>query len=221
MTACGATVPDKNASGDAFYGASICSQPFVDYFWNTYGFFANSTWNASFGYDDCCNTDLPLARAFNGCYALTYSAQNYLDDDYSGACLNWARRYVREHIGDLRAACGDGDAVARNNGSNVELYSLFFYSKNAPGRAETLVHEARHAALRHNATFPAGSTFGEGKDGADSNWAYNGAWMYGALYLWWYFAEGARTTSALRQLARQRAQIVIDGAFAEHPGYVL
>jgi hypothetical protein len=55
MTACGATVPDKNASGDAFYGASICSQPFVDYFWNTYGFFANSTWNASFGYDDCCN----------------------------------------------------------------------------------------------------------------------------------------------------------------------
>jgi hypothetical protein len=43
--------------------------------------------------------------------------------------------------------------------------------------------------------------------------------MYGALYLWWYYAQGARTTSALRELARQRANVVIDGAFATHPGF--
>jgi len=222
MAICDATVPDKASSGDAFYGASICSQVYVDYFWETYGFAGNkSHWTGGFGWEDCCNTDLPLARAFNGCYALTYSANDYLNDDYAGACLNWARRYVREHIEDLRAECGEGGTVADYSDGTVRLFRSFFYSKSAPGRSETLLHESRHSALSHNAKFPKGSTFGEGKDGADSNWAYNGAWMYGALYLWWYFAEGARTTSALRELARQRANVVIDGAFAEHPGYTV
>jgi hypothetical protein len=223
MAICDATVPDKAASGDAFYGSFICDQQYVDYFWFTYGFSGTgTTWQNGFGYEDCCNTDLPLARAFNGCYVLTYSASDYLNDDYSGACLNWARRYVRENIKSISASCGEtGGPVARNPGGsgNIEVFSPFFYSKTAPGRAETLLHEARHGALSHNAKFPKGSTFGEGKDGADSNWAYNGAWMYGALYLWWYFAQGARTTSAIRELARQRANVVIDGAFAEHPGY--
>ena len=142
-----------------------------------------------------------------------------MNDDYSGACLNWARRYVREHIDNLRASATNGSSRTTPVGRALELYTPFFYSKHAPGRAETLLHESRHDALSHNAKFPKGSTFGEGKDGADSNWAYNGAWMYGALYLWWYYAQGARTTSALRELARQRANVVIDGAFAEHPGY--
>lgn len=222
MAICEATVPDKTASGDAFYGAHICDQVYVDYFWKTYGFSGNkSHWTGGFGWEKCCDTDLPLARAFNACYALTYSAENYLDDNYVGACLNWARRYVREHIEDLRAACGSGDFIAQYQGGTVTLFRGFFYSKTAPGRAETLLHESRHAARGHNATFPKGSTFGEGKSGADSTWAYNGAWMYGALYLWWYFAQGARTTSALRQLARQRANVVIDGAFAEHPGHTV
>ncbi|HVM12916.1 MAG TPA: hypothetical protein VM287_01115 [Egibacteraceae bacterium] len=42
--------------------------------------------------------------------------------------------------------------------------------------------------------------------------------MYGALYLWWFYAAGARTTSAMRQRARQRGNLVIDNAFATHPG---
>ncbi len=220
MVHCTYTVPDKAASGDNFYGASICNQVYVDYFWDTYGFQGNKTyWDDGFGWDDPCNTDQPLARAFNGCYALTYSASDYQNDAYTGACLNWARRYVREHIDDLRSKCGDGTAIASYSGGTVELYLGFFYSKNAPGRAETLLHESRHGARSHDAKFPAGSTFGAGKGGADSSWDYNGAWMYGALYLWWYYAQGARTTSALRQLARQRANVVIDGAFATHPGF--
>ncbi len=170
MVHCTYTVPDKNASGDNFYGASICSQVYVDYFWRTYGFQGNKAyWDEGFGWDDPCNTDQPLARAFNGCYALTYSANDYQNDAYSGACLNWARRYVREHIDDLRSMCGDGSAIASYSGGTVELYLGFFYSKNAPGRAETLLHESRHSAKSHDAKFPAGSTFGAGKDGADSS----------------------------------------------------
>lgn len=220
MVHCTYTVPDKTASGDNFYGASICNQAYIDYFWSTYGFSGNKNyWDDGFGWDDACNTDQPLARAFNGCYALTYSASDYQNDSYSGACLNWARRYVREHIDDLRSKCGDGTKIASFSGGTVELYLGFFYSKHVPGRAETLLHESRHSAKSHNANFPAGSTFGAGKSGADSSWDYNGAWMYGALYLWWYYAQGARTTSALRQAARQRANVVIDGAFATHPGF--
>ena len=102
----------------------------------------------------------------------------------------------------------------------VELYLGFFYSKDVPGRAETLLHEARHQGGKgHNAKFPSGSVFGAGKDGADSSWSYNGAWMYGALYLWWFYAAGARTTTAMKQRARQRGNLVIDNAFATHPGY--
>ena len=67
----------------------------------------------------------------------------------------------------------------------IELYLGFFYSKDCPGRAETLIHESRHMGGKsHNANFPAGSVFGAGKSGADSSWGYEGAWMYGALYLW-------------------------------------
>jgi hypothetical protein len=45
--------------------------------------------------------------------------------------------------------------------------------------------------------------------------------MYGALYLWWFYADGRRTTWALRQAARQRANLVIDNAFATHPGFTI
>jgi hypothetical protein len=128
--------------------------------------------------------------AFNGCYALTYSAQDHLNDSYSSAILNWGRRYVRENIDDLRCFCGDGTAMARSkSGGLVEVYLGFFYSKTSPGRAETLIHESRHQGGKpHDANFPAGSTFGSGKSGADSSWDYEGAWMYGALYVWWYYA---------------------------------
>lgn len=102
----------------------------------------------------------------------------------------------------------------------VELYLGFFYTKDVPGRAETLVHESRHIGGKpHDANFPRGSTFGAGKSGADSSWGYQGAWMYGALYLWWFYAAGARTTPALKQAAKQRGNVVIDNAFAVHPGF--
>lgn len=226
MATCSYTVPDKTASGDNYYGGFICWQPYVDYFWDTYGFRGNKNyWDDGFGWHDCCNTDKPLARTFNACYLLTYSASDYENDSYSSSCLNWARRYVREHIDDLRSKCGDGSAIARSYSGcgaddRVELYLGYWYTKNVPGRAETLIHEARHQGGKpHNANFPAGSIYGAGNSGADSNWDYEGAWMYAALYLWWFYAAGTRTTSAMRDLARQRGNVVIDNCFAAHPGY--
>ncbi len=222
MASCTYTVPDKNVSGDNFYGTSICNQVYVDYFWNAYGFAGNKDyWDDGFGWEDPCNTDQPLGRAFNACYLLTYSAQDFQNDDYSGPMLNWARRYVRDNKHDLRSMCGDGTAIARSfGGSRIELYLGIIYEKDVTGRAETLVHESRHQGGKpHDANFPAGSVFGAGRSGADSSWGFEGAWMYGALYLWWFYAQGARTTSALRERARQRGNLVIDNAFATHPGF--
>lgn len=221
MATCTHTVPDKSASGDNLYGAVICNQAYIDYFWNAYGFQGNKNyWDDGFGWEEACNTSKPLARAFNGCYLLTYSAEDYQNESWSSPILNWGRRYVRNNIDDLRSKCGDGSAIARASGDTVEVYLGFFYTKDVPGRAETLIHESRHVGGKpHNDSFPAGSVFGAGKSGADSNWGYEGAWMYGALYLWWFYAAGARTTSAMRERARQRGNLVIDNAFATHPGY--
>jgi hypothetical protein len=43
--------------------------------------------------------------------------------------------------------------------------------------------------------------------------------MFQVLYLWWFFAAGARTTSAMQQAARQAGNLYIDNAFATHPGF--
>jgi len=215
------TIPNKTTTGETLYGPRICYQPFVDWAWAAHGF-RNNYWDDGFGYEDCCNTDLPLARTFNGIWLLNYSADDYWNEEWSNNILHWGRRYVRNQIDDLRSLCGDGTAIASAGSGRIEVYLGFFYTKDCPGRAETLVHESRHLGGKsHNANFPTGSVFGAGKSGADSTWGYQGAWMYGALYLWWFYADGRRTTWALRQAARQRANVVIDNAFATHPGFTI
>ncbi len=221
MASCTYSVPDKNASGDNFYGAFICQQQYIDYFWEVYGFNGNKGyWDDGFGWHDACNTNKPLARTFNACYLLTYSASDYLNDSYDAPqnILQWGRRYVRESIDELRSFCGDGGAVASFSGGTAELYLSFWYDYSVVERAAILVHEARHEAKGHNATFPSGSVFGSSDD-ADSNWDYQGAWTFEAGYLWWFYAAGARTTSASRERARQAGNVIIDNAFATHPGF--
>ena len=228
MTTCTASVPDKDASGDTFYGQFICAQQYIDYFWNAYGFSdGGDYWHNGFGYEDACNTDLPLARTFNGCYALTYSAEDYANDAYDAPqnILQWGRRYVREQIDDLRAGCGDGTADADSEtgffvDDHVDLFLGFFYSETVPWRASTLIHEARHQGGKdHNANFPAWSIFGPGQPGADSDWDYQGAFTFAVGYLAWFHAAGARTTSAMRESARQAGNLYIDNAFATPPPF--
>ena len=226
MANCTYSVPDKNASGDNLYGARICWQPFIDYAWPAWGF-NYDYWQDGWGYDDCCNTDKPLARCLNAIWLLDYSAPNPADENWSSPILNWGCRFARNAHDDLRARCGDGSYVAYSwwgwfTDDRCELYLSFFYNSNVPSRAGTILHEARHLdGQGHNAKFPSWSAFGAGRSGADSSWGYEGAWMYDALYLWWFYAAGSDTTPALREQARQRAQFIIDNAFASHPRYVI
>lgn len=225
MADCYYIVPDKNASGDNHYGTKICNQDMIDYFWYNYGFSGNKKfWDDGFGYYDCCNTSKPLARTFNALWLLNYSAQDYMNESWDAPCLNWACRYARREIDDLESKCGDGSAIASSFSGwfvndRVELYLGFWYTEHVVERAGTILHEARHQGGKgHNSDLPPGSVFGTGHH-ADSHWGYEGAWTYDALYLWWFYAEGVRTTSAIKERARQRGNLIIDNAFATHPGY--
>ena len=226
MASCTYTVPDKNSSGDNLYGPRICWQEFIDWAWKAHGF-RKSYWDDGFGYYDVCNNDKALARTLSALWLLNYSAEDYSNEQWSNNILHWGRRYVRNQIDDLRSKCGDGSAYATSWSGffvddRIELYLGFFYRLDVAGRAGTLVHEARHQGGKgHNAKFPSWSAYGPGKSGADSDWDYNGAFMYGALYLWWFYADGQRTTAAMRNSAKQRAQFYIDNAFATHPGFVI
>ena len=214
MANCTVPAHDNNSSGDSLYGSRACWQAFVDWCWNTHSFNYDS-WHNGFGYDDCCNSDLPLSRTFAAFWLLNYSADDYNNDDYSNNMLHWGRHYVRDQMHDVTARCGDGTANATTftGGSNsrVELYLPFFYQRDVVGRAATLVHESRHfGGKSHDANFPSWSAFPVGKSGADSSWDYQGAWMFDVLYLWWFYAAGARTTAALQQSAKQRGNFLLD-----------
>ena len=219
-------MPDKNASGDELYGPRICWQAFIDWAWVAHGF-RKKYWDDGFGYYDVCNNNKALARTLAAIWLLNYSAEDYWNEQWSNNILHWGRRYVRNQIDDLRSKCGDGSAIATSFSGifvddRIELYMGFFYNRDVPSRAGTLIHEARHQGGKsHNARFPSWSAYGSGKKGADSTWGYNGAWMYHALYLWWFYADGRRTTTAMRDRARQRAQFTIDNAFRTHPGFVI
>jgi len=129
MTSCSIpTIPNKDTSGDNLYGSRICWQPFVDWAWQAHGF-QKDYWSHGFGYEDCCNTDLPLARTFNGIWLLNYSAEDYWNEEWSNNMLHWGRRYVREQIDDLRSFCGDGSAIAATIGNRHELYLGFFTAR--------------------------------------------------------------------------------------------
>ena len=226
MATCTYSVPNKDASGDNLYGPRICWQAFIDWAWSAHGF-QKDYWDDGFGYEDVCNNDKPLARTLAALWLLNYSAEDYWNEQWSNNALHWGRRYVREQVDDLRSKCGNGTAIATSiTGAlvedRIELYLGFFYTQTVPERAGTFMHEARHQGGKgHNANFPSWSAYGPGKSGADSTWGYHGAFMYHALYLWWFYADGRRTTTAMRNVARQWAQFLIDNAFATHPGYVV
>src|SRR6266540_4252155 len=83
--------------------------------------FQNDYWDNGFGYEDVCNTELPLARTLSGMWLLNYSADDYWNENWDNNMLHWGRRYVREQIDDLRSLCGEGTAIDATIGGRHEL----------------------------------------------------------------------------------------------------
>lgn len=217
------TVPahDNVADGTSFYAASICRQDLVDFWWGVLGM-RKEDWDQGFGFDDPCNVDLPLGRTFTALYLLTYSADDYAKNtgDFSGNALRWAWPYVAQNAHKLQALCfkpgsTPGQWAGWAYGSRIELYLPFFYNFDVSMRAATFLHESRHQGGKsHNG----GSGCPRGAS-CDTNWAYQGANMYEVLYLWWFAVDGTRTTSAIKNMARNRAISVQNNGFNTNPGF--
>jgi len=215
-----------SATGDATYGRLTCDQKMIDQFWNHFDF-DKGDWDDGFGYHDPCNLGLPLARTFNALYLLAYSAEDYANNtsDFSGNALRWAYPYAATHTDELDAKCGgfndDGSLTFATSYSGffvndrVQLKLPFFYRLTVSERAGTIVHESRHQAGKgHNGSddCPRGAS-------CDSSWAYEGANMFQVLYLWWFAVDGTRTTTAMKDIARNRARAIHNRGFIENPGF--
>lgn len=217
------TVPphDNVADGSSVYATGLCNQARVDHWWGVFDM-RESDWDSGFGFNDPCNLDLPLGRTFAALYLLTYSAEDYATNtsDYSGNALRWAYPYTANNIGRLQALCfkpgsTPGEWAGWAYGSRVELYIPYFYSLDVVSRAGSLLHESRHnGGKSHN-----GGTGCPREASCDTNWAYEGANMYQVLYLWWFAVDGTRTTSAIKNMSRNRARTVQNNAFNTNPGF--
>lgn len=212
MASCSIPVLDLDGSGDTLYGPRICNQGFIDWAWSAHDF-DKEDWDQGFGWDEACDVTRPLARTFNAIWCLNYSAEDYWNESYDSDILHWGRRYVRDKIDELDGRCGDGTAIATTRHGPIvdnwtQLYLGFFYQRVVAERAGTLVHEARHADGKSH-----------DKGSRDSSWGYNGAWRYHVAWLAWFAFAGTRTSTAMKTLARQRANIILDTSFVEDPGF--
>jgi hypothetical protein len=217
---------DNDDSGDNFYGYHTCKQKYINQFWNHFDF-DKGDWDNGFGFEAACDLNRPLARTFNALYLLAFSAEDYAKNprDFSGNALRWGYPYSATMIDELDAECGTGNPATGFRAltytgfqdNRTVLQWPFFYGEIVIERAGTIVHEARHAGGReHN-----GGSHCPRLLSCDTNWGYEGANMYQALYLWWFYVAGTRTTTGMKDYARQEAQRIIDRAFVTNPGYVI
>jgi hypothetical protein len=111
-------------------------------------------------------------------------------------------------------------AVGIFGSKHIDLQNTsYFYRKSVFERASTFVHEARHISGKaHRGDFPPGSSYGTGS-GADESWDWNGAWRWQATWLAWYWASATNSTTALRDRARDSANVIMVGAFETPPGF--
>lgn len=212
MATCTYTVPDLDASGDNLYGPRVCWQAFIDWAWNAFDF-DSGDWDEGFGYEAVCDRTRALCRTLGGIWCLTYSAEDYTNESYDSNILQWGCRFARNAIDELDARCGDGTAIASTRWGPIidnytRLFLPYFYGQGVSLRAGTLIHEARHAD-------------GKGHDagGNDSSWGYNGAWRWQVCWLAWFAFAGTRTSQAMKDAARQRANNIINSRFTTHPGF--
>jgi hypothetical protein len=208
----------NNAStGDNDFVGGWCNQPTVDTLWGDFHM-SKEYWDKGFGFDDCCNVNLPLARTFNALALLRLFGTSM--PPRSDNWLPWFYPFASNAIDELWGKCGNGQVsgtIATTftglQDNRTELYWGTFYGQDVPSRAATIVHEARHAdgGSSHNcSSCSAGS--------CDSNWGLFGSRTYEVLYVWWLRAAGGGSiTSPTSGLAQARANAILSSGFCARP----
>ena len=234
------TIPahDNNLEGDTFYGWRVCNQELINKFWRDFHF-NKGDWDEGFGYHNPCNINLPLNRTFSALWLLLYSSPNptfFSTKDFGGDILRWAYNYSAREIDELDARCRknkSSNPIASTfhgpnlwfiNDARTELYLPFFYNYSMVERAGTIVHEARHADGEHHSdcTCPRGASCDKNWPPNQSEWRKYGANVYQVMYLWLFADSAVNTTSAMKQRALDRANLIIDehhGGFCNPPGF--
>ncbi len=219
-------VAPRTESGDALYGPRASVEAFIEWVRGHYPFSAVD-WNTGWGWDTPTDFRYAFGRTLNAIWCLEYSSPTPSEDiDPDRRILDWAGRFARENFGGLQARCGDdwlnGDGTcahfqgtdARTGppvfGDWTDLYMPFFYCSEVPKRAGILIHEARHA-----------SGVGHDDNGFDSSWEYNGAWRWNVCWLAWYANACQNTNAPLKQLAVDRANVILGRDFTTDPGFRL
>lgn len=240
---CSATVPDKIISGDFWYGPdnwNWCRDSWLETL--AFGSYQmeEEDWDNGFGWDDACNTNLPFARLATARVALEVSSANPRMSGTLGSIdfgsdpiLDWALLFTVAVIDDLRASCGVGsDAIAfwqpnlfgsyivLNVQAEGDSAKGFFYGLDVPGRAATLIHEARHWD---------GGPDHINDDTQDRRFNDGGSYSWETIWLWWYAHAASNAPpglpstdpEGLRCRAMDQANALLMSAFAENPGFLI
>lgn len=219
---CCFTVPDKDVTGDNFYGPGNwdwCRNDYTNALVN--GFDMDDRWNGH-GKNDRCNTDLPFGRFVTGFVALSETSPTKTwpnSHDRSGNLLQWGAGWVWDTVEEIVARCGgSNDGIAKCDSccnflgfGDFELLLFVpanFYSQFAEERASTLVHESRHWD---------GPCHDAGNN--DSSWELDGAWHWEVAWLSWYAAEATPAPKGLRCNAQDQANSFLSGSFSKDPGF--
>jgi hypothetical protein len=207
-------------SADHTIMAHACASGWIPHWWAEYGFASNASyWDDGFGSDNWCNEDKPLGRTMNALYLLKFSFSPPNDwGDLSGNFIQWGYPYAGAQFvdaNDMEAFCGDfsgGKPIqyASTHDSwpedHFEWFMGFFYLENPVERASSLFHESIHRGT--------GKSHDCQDGGADTSWAFHGAYYYGVEWLISYYLHAnTNTNSSYKTWAAQNANSRIGNKF--------
>jgi hypothetical protein len=207
-------------SADRSIMTNACASGWFPHWWSEYGFASNAQyWDEGFGSNNLCNADQPAGRMMNALYLLKFSYSPPNDwGDLSGNFIQWAYPYAGAQFvdaNDMEAFCGDfSDGKPTQYASthdnlvedHFEWFMGFFYLENPVERASSLFHESIHRGT--------GKTHDCQDGGADTSWAYHGAYYYGVEWLISYYLHAnTNTNSTYKTWAAQNANARIASKF--------
>jgi hypothetical protein len=211
-----------------------CNQAFIDYWWDAFDM-ETADWDWGFGYENPCNSGLPLGKTFNSLYTLGYASTGAPHCDTSRINkTEWSMCWAANNICKLAGACGDGDpngspAATTHLSQNhvrqcwTQLKWPFFFGSDVVRRAATVFHEARHSGgggCGHN-----GGTGCLRRSSCDKTWTNgceenanrDGANKAQITWLESYVWFGWRTTPDLRSSGVARANDILQRGFNTPP----